>query len=558
MFTVRHLLILLAGAVLAWAPMPAAAAPVLAVAKVEILTGDGNALVAPNECNDVVVTLSNSGTDAVNVSAVLTYADESAFVLQPVSAYPDIPAGGTGTNLTSFTLSTTNAFPTGIMFGMKLQVTYSGGSATLFVVSNTMPGGQIAWQFHSNTPVPLRDNSVVESPVTVSGISGEFRGVVVSLYLNHTRNEDLRIQLVAPDGVAITLINRTGRGADFGQGCGSSLRTSFGSRLGPLISDGIAPYVGSYAPDQSLSQIGWRRNAEVNGVWKLRVHDTRRGHTGILNCWSLTLTPVTGGPSLGPCPGTPSTDLGLTITAPARIHNGEVLTYQYTVTNRSASDATYVTLRCSLPGEVDSLSWSLSQGTAYKQSLFCSFDFGTITAGTSATATIATTANTANEVSNMAWLWVSEVDTNMQDNTAVTTTVVEPSVNLTVTESPTPSPATRNQPLTHLIRVTNNGLDDATSVTITDRIADTVTFQSAWATTGTAQLHGRLVLCDVGPLGIGESAEMSVTVIPSNPGTLENTASAAAAEWESNPADNAVTRTVTVMDAAGVEDFARF
>ena len=92
----------------------------LAVAKVVIPGGDGKGLVGPNECNDVVVTLSNSGTDAVNASAVLTYADESAFVVQSVSAYPDIPAGGTGTNLTSFTLSTTNAFPSGIMFGMKL------------------------------------------------------------------------------------------------------------------------------------------------------------------------------------------------------------------------------------------------------------------------------------------------------------------------------------------------------------------------------------------------------------------------------------------------------
>ena len=137
-----------------------------------------------------------------------------------------------------------------------------------------------------------------------------------------------------------------------------------------------------------------------------------------------------------------------------------------------------MTLTCPLPAM-----WTFCRGRRARgrpiRSLFCSFDFGTITAGTSATATIATTANTANEVSNMAWLWVSEVDTNMQDNTAVTTTVVEPSVNLTVTESPTPSPATRNQPLTHLILVTNNGLDDATSVTITDRIADTITFQSA-------------------------------------------------------------------------------
>ena len=51
---------------------------------------------------------------------------------------------------------------------------------------------------------------------------------------------------------------------------------------------------------------------------------------------------------------------------------------------------------------------------------------------------------------------------------------------------------------------------------------------------------------------------MSVTVIPNDPGTLENTASASAAEWDSNPADNAVTRTVTVIDAAGIDDFTRF
>ena len=106
----RHLFVLLATAMVACVPVQTGAAPVLSVAQVEIVGGDGDGLLDQSECNGVLVTLSNSGSNAVNVTALLSTAVSGLFVVEQASAYPDIPAGGSGENLTSFTLSTTDSF----------------------------------------------------------------------------------------------------------------------------------------------------------------------------------------------------------------------------------------------------------------------------------------------------------------------------------------------------------------------------------------------------------------------------------------------------------------
>lgn len=552
----RLLFVLLATAMVACVPVQTGAAPVLSVVQVEIVGGDGDGLLDQSECNGVLVTLSNSGSDAVNVTALLSTAAPGMFVVDQGSAYPDIPAGGDGANLTSFTLSTIGAFYPEEPVALTLAVAFAGGTQVLPVVIN--PPAAVTTRYDSFATAPLLDKTMVESPVTVSGLAGTLTRARVSFHLNHERDKDLRIQLVAPDGLAVTLVNKRGNGADFGTGCDDTLRTTLDSGPWPLITHQKAPFVGTYSPDQSLTLLRNRHGARLNGVWKLRVRDMKRNNTGMLNCWSLMLDTIPNEPASGTCAGTPSSDLGVTVTAAPAVHNGEQLIYEFTVVNLSASDATGVVLTDPLPGEVDFVSAAQSTGTGTMDADVVTFQLGALAAGASATATVVTTANTAGDVINTAWVGLNEADTNTLDNIAVTGSTVEPSVDLSVTDSALPLPARRNQPLTYQVRVSNDGLDDATSVTLTDLFGDTVTFQSASGTTGTAEVHGRLVSCDAGPLAAGESAEMSVTVVPNEPGSLENTATAAATEWESNPADNTVTRTITVMDTAGVDDFRLF
>ncbi|MFF3287877.1 S8 family peptidase [Streptomyces sp. NPDC003023] len=110
-------------------------------------------------------------------------------------------------------------------------------------------------RFENTTDYPIRDNATVESPVTVSGISGRApSSLQVPVSIQHTYIGDLRVQLVAPDGTAYTL-------------------KAFGS--GGSLNDINT----TYTVDAS--------SETANGTWKLRVTDNASWDTGTLNSWAL-------------------------------------------------------------------------------------------------------------------------------------------------------------------------------------------------------------------------------------------------------------------------------
>ncbi len=120
------------------------------------------------------------------------------------------------------------------------------------VGGSTPPAGPY---FENLTDYAIADNSTVESPLTVSGVTGNApAGLKVGVDIKHTYIGDLKVDLVAPDGTVYTLHNRTGSGTD------NILQT--------------------YTVDAS---------AEVaNGVWKLRVNDNASQDTGRIDAWNLT------------------------------------------------------------------------------------------------------------------------------------------------------------------------------------------------------------------------------------------------------------------------------
>jgi subtilisin family serine protease len=116
----------------------------------------------------------------------------------------------------------------------------------------TPPPGKF---FENITDVTVGDHTTVESPITVSGVTGNAPPTLkVGVDIKHTYIGDLKVDLVAPDGTVYTLHNRTGSGTD-----------------------NIAQ---TYTVNAS---------AEVaNGVWKLRVNDNAAQDTGRIDAWNLT------------------------------------------------------------------------------------------------------------------------------------------------------------------------------------------------------------------------------------------------------------------------------
>jgi subtilisin family serine protease len=117
------------------------------------------------------------------------------------------------------------------------------------------PPGDPDGRFENTTDYPIRDNATVESPITVSGVSGNAPSdLKVEVDIRHTYSGDLQVDLVAPDGTAYRL-------KDYGTG-GSA--------------DDV---VGTYTVNAS--------SEAANGTWKLRVADNAWWDTGTINSWAL-------------------------------------------------------------------------------------------------------------------------------------------------------------------------------------------------------------------------------------------------------------------------------
>ena len=91
--------------------------------------------------------------------------------------------------------------------------------------------------------------------------------VAVAVEITHPSSSDLKVELVAPSGVATTLYNGT--------------RSGIGSE---------ANITGTIATTDAL------QGQAAKGIWQLRVGDYEQGDAGTLNSWTLTVTPAQDAP----------------------------------------------------------------------------------------------------------------------------------------------------------------------------------------------------------------------------------------------------------------------
>ncbi|MFD3324292.1 S8 family serine peptidase [Streptomyces sp. NPDC058701] len=123
----------------------------------------------------------------------------------------------------------------------------------LHVGTGTTPPGP-GTRFENLNDYAIADNTTVESPITVSGITGNAPATLsVPVDIKHTYVGDLKVDLVAPDGTVYNLRNRTGGSAD-----------------------------------NIIQTFTVNASSEVaNGVWKLRVADLANADIGKIDSWAL-------------------------------------------------------------------------------------------------------------------------------------------------------------------------------------------------------------------------------------------------------------------------------
>jgi Carboxypeptidase regulatory-like domain len=112
-------------------------APKPTVTSMAVSGGNGNGVIEINECNNLVLGLSNAGcAGATNVSAALSSGTPGVTVQQPNSPYPGLPIGGNGANTVPFEVSTAPDFVCGTTIDFTLTVTTDQG---VFALNFTKP-----------------------------------------------------------------------------------------------------------------------------------------------------------------------------------------------------------------------------------------------------------------------------------------------------------------------------------------------------------------------------------------------------------------------------------
>ncbi|MEU9236424.1 S8 family peptidase [Streptomyces subrutilus] len=144
----------------------------------------------------------------------------------------------------------------GLVAASTPNVVTSPGTGSPNRLLNVGAGGTVppGPKFENTADYAINDNATVESPITVSGVSGNAPATLsVPVDIKHTYTGDLKVDLVAPDGTVYTLHNRAGGSAD------NIIRT--------------------FTVNAS--------SETANGVWKLRVNDNANIDTGKIDSWAL-------------------------------------------------------------------------------------------------------------------------------------------------------------------------------------------------------------------------------------------------------------------------------
>jgi serine protease len=133
---------------------------------------------------------------------------------------------------------------------LKAYTTFSGVSLT-----GSYTTGTPVQTYTNSADYTINDNATVDSPITVSGRSGNApSNASVSVNIVHTYQGDLKVDLVAPDGSLYNIHNYTGT-----------------------------------STDNVIKTVTFNLSTEaLNGTWKLRVNDNAAGDVGYINSWSIT------------------------------------------------------------------------------------------------------------------------------------------------------------------------------------------------------------------------------------------------------------------------------
>ena len=213
-------------------------------------------------------------------------------------------------------------------------------------------------------------------------------------------------------------------------------------------------------------------------------------------------------------------------------------TWKLHVVNQGPSDAYDVTLVDTLPAGVTYVSATPDQGTCAVAGQVITCDLGRINELQDADVTVVATGDAVGTQVNEAevsTLLNTEIDP--ADNTASSPVVVTPVTDLSVVKTG-PAEVPAGGTATYALTARNDGPSPATGVELVDELPAGLTFASA---SDGCSASGQTVICAVGDLAVGATAERTVTVkVATDLGsaTVQNVARVRGAETDLDLSDN--------------------
>jgi len=359
-----------------------------------------------------------AGATATNYSAVLwsggagvwtnagsltnaTYAptpaeQSSGSVTLTLTAIGNSPCGN-ATDTKTLTINVLPLAPTVISNNIELC---QNSIASMSASASSSPGSQSQSSGTINIAIPQATGNSTASAQHALNISGipataVINTISVNFNITHPYDKDLTINLKAPNGNRLNLVNKRGNSGN------NFTNTTINNTSTTALTNNGAPFNGVFEPDASSNLAIGGQAANVttfnglmsvpNGNWTLMVRDNGAGDYGTLNNWSITITYTVTNPVdvtwsaltdlyTDPAATTPYTGTVLP-TVYVSPSNGGTIIYNATATNAfGCSKSTPVTVKanplptvtltadyCSVPGKVR-ITATATPGVSYQWS----------------------------------------------------------------------------------------------------------------------------------------------------------------------------------------------
>jgi len=243
-----------------------------------------------------------TGTGTPDLSSPWVSSNTAVATVNTTGLVTGIAAGSstiTYTNIQGCSTSSTvtiNTSPDAVVINPVSATTCNMAIKMLSAINYAGSSPQVASTGTISVSIPDNIPAGATSLLNVSGIpsTATVTGIAVNFNITHTYNSDLIVNLKAPNGSVLNMVNRRGGSSN------NFTNTTISSTASAGLGSGSAPYTGTFVPDAAtgIGATGYSSDAasfsslysSPNGDWIFSVRDAVGGDNGTITGWSITIT----------------------------------------------------------------------------------------------------------------------------------------------------------------------------------------------------------------------------------------------------------------------------